>query len=221
MVQSKKATVSGQPKGLIWILTSTAAIADWIAITAFIASMLKQNALLIFFMTVAAIVFAVVVYFLSPRIGIRGALIASIGSLVLAIIAWSLLASSGVTSLKVNITDPQDDGNVTRLSGPYLAKGTVSDPNARVYVIVRTLPMPDSWVQQPAIVGGGGNWQTPVYFGDATPKIGEKYEVIALATNDNFLVTWATGNSFSENQRLLSLPRKSNKSSLITVTRSD
>jgi len=198
------------------ILVMISVIADWLSISAFLATIVKQDPLLILFMTVAAIALVGVAYLLISAIGIRVALAACIGSLVLVIVAWSLLASSELAPLTVKIIDPQPGGSVTR---PYLAKGTVSDPSARVFVIVRTLPVTERWVQQPSIVDGSGNWQTSVYFGDAAIGGEEQYEMIALATSDNFLVTWATGNSLSEGQKLLSLPRKSNKSSLITVTR--
>jgi len=191
-------------------------VAAWIAITAFLASIVKQDPLLIFLMTVAAIALAGIVYKIGPRVGRVPSLIILTGLVVLAIIAWSLLASSGVTPIKVNITEPQDGGNVTM---QYLVKGTVSDPNVRVYVIVHPLRVSEMWVQQPPIVDGTGNWQASANFGTETLGIGERYELIALATNDNFLVTWATGNSLSEGQKLTSLPRKSNRSNLATVTR--
>ncbi len=211
-------TDSDQNKLIARILILIAVVADWSAVTAIFAKIVNQDPLLIFLMTIAAIVIGGVGYLLISkfRIGIRGGLITFIVSLVLTIVAWSLLASSEVTPLKVNITDPQDGRSVTRL---YLAKGTVSDPNSKVYVIVRTLRMSQLWVQQPPIVDGGGNWQASVYFGNEMISSDERYEVIALATTDNFLVTWATGNLLSEGQELLSLPRKSNKSGLITVTR--
>lgn len=193
-------------------------IADWITITVFLGIGVKQDWLLIVLIVVAAVVIPVIAYRFLSKLGGPLVLIAFIGSLVLAIVAWSWLASSEVTPLKVNITDPQDGMSVTS-PRPYVAKGTVSDPNARVYVIVRTLPVSEMWVQQPAIVDGGGNWQASVFFGNDKISTEESYQVIALATNDNFLVTWATGNSLRKGQKLESLPRISNKSSLITVTR--
>jgi hypothetical protein len=203
------------------ILLILSAIADWISITTFVAIYVKQDPLLILLMLVAAAIIAGITYWVIRiiRPPLLLVLIVFIGSVMLAIVAWSLLASSEVTPLEVNITDPQDGGSVTRPDQGYLVKGTVSDPNASVYVIVRTLPAPEMWVQQPAIVGGEGKWHASVYFGDKIISPGERYEVIALATNDNFLVTCATGNSLSQGDNLLSLPRKSNKSSLITVTR--
>ena len=202
------------------VLTLISAIEAWIAITAFLARIVKRDPLLISLMVGVAVIIAGTTYLVirNPP-PIVPVLIALIGSLVLAIVAWLLLASSGVTRLQVNITDPEDGGTVTRPDSGYLAKGTVSDPSARVHVLVSTLPSTDKWVQQPATVDGGGNWQATVYFGDKRISPREKYEAIALATNDNFLVTWATGNSLSQGQKLPSLPRKSNKSRLITVTR--
>jgi len=221
MAQSTMTADRGQTENpILWILVFASAIADWIAITAFLASIVKQDPILIFSMIIAAIAIVGIVYKVRPllsRAGIVPILTAFfIGSLVLVVIAWSLLASSAVTPIKVNITDPQDGASVTM---QYLVKGTVSDPDAKVYVIVHPLRVSEMWVQQLPIVGGEGNWQASVYFGTETLGIGERYELIALATNDNFLITWATGNALGEGQKLTSLPRKSNRSNLITVTR--
>lgn len=214
-------TDKGQTETLFkWMLVVASAIADLVTVAAFLASAVKQDGLLILFVIVAAAAFIGAIYrvrrFLS-RTGRVRVLLASIGSLVLAAVAWSLLASSGVAPIEVNISEPQNGASVTR---QYLVKGTVSDSNARVFVIVHPLAVSEMWVQQRPIVDGKGNWQALANFGmEIIRPDGEQYEVIALATNDNFLVTWATGNSLSEGQKLRSLPRKSNRSNLITVTR--
>jgi hypothetical protein len=220
-ILSKTATTaSDQPKNLNKWLLILSAIADWISITTFVAIYVKQDPLLILLMTIVAVIIAGITYWVIwiIRPPLVPVLIVFIGSVMLVIVAWSLLASSEVTPLRVNITDPRDGGIVTWQSLGYPVKGTVSDSNAKVYIIVRTLPASQWWVQQPAIVDGEGKWQASVYFGDEMIRSEEEYQAIALATNDNFLVTRATGNSLSQG-KLLSLPRKSNKSSLITVTR--
>jgi hypothetical protein len=45
------------------------------------------------------------------------------------------------------------------------------------------------------------------------------YELIALATRENFLVTFATGNQLRAGQVLPGLPRNTNKSAVVTVSR--
>lgn len=217
MTQDTMSTDRGKgSNAIVWILTLASAIADWLAVAAFLASMVKQDPILIFLMTVAAIAIAGIVYRVILRVRLVPVLVALMGSGVLVIIAWSLLASSPLTSLKVNITDPQDGENITM---QYLVRGTVSDPDAKVYVIVHPLRVSGMWVQKQPIVDGAGNWQASANFGTETLGIGERYELIALAINDNFLVTWATGNSLSEGSKLTNLPRKTNRSNLITVTR--
>lgn len=206
----------GRSNTLNVTLTLAAAVADWIAITAFLAKALTKDPLLILLMVVAAIVVAVVVYAVRRRVRLVPVAIVFVVSVLLATIAWSWLASSGVTPLRVNITDPPDGGNVTM---QYFVKGTVADPDARVYVVVHPLRVSEMWVQKPPIVDRSGNWQTQATFGGDALGIGESYEVIALATNDNFVATWATGNSLSEGRKLTSLPRKSNRSNRVTVIR--
>ena len=211
------ATNTDQTESLIkWISLVLSGIANWIAINAFLATVVKQDPLLVLLMTAAAIGIAGIIYLVRNHLPIVPLLIVLIGSLVLAIVAWSSLASWGVSPVKISITDPREGSSVTL---PYLAKGTVSDTDAKVHVIVHPLSVSEMWVQQSPIVDAQGNWQSTVFFGTDTLGIGERYEVIALATNDNFLVTWATGNSLSEGQKMTSLPHKSNRSNLVTVTR--
>ena len=151
MTQNTMATNTGQTENLIkWVSLVLSAIASWIAINAFIATVVKQDPLLILLMTATAIAIAGVLNYMIRRIrlGIVPVIIALVGSGVLAVVAWSLLASSGVTSVKISINDPQDGASVTLR---YLAKGTVSDADARVYVIVHPLTVSEMWVQQPPI----------------------------------------------------------------------
>ncbi|MBI4670844.1 MAG: hypothetical protein HY741_04140 [Chloroflexi bacterium] len=219
MTRNTMATNTGQTENLIkWVSLVLSAIASWIAINAFIAIVVKQDPLLILLMTATAITIAVVLNYARNRIrfGIVPVIFALVASGILAIVAWSWLAGSGVTPVKISINDPQDGTNVTLR---YLAKGTVSDADAKVYVILHPLTVSEMWVQQTPIVDAQGNWQSTVIFGTDTLGIGDRYELIALATNDNFLVSWATGNSLSNGQVVTSLPRKSNRSNLATVIR--
>jgi hypothetical protein len=223
MAQSEPVAESGEDKStankVLWILS---ALANLVAVSSFLATIIKSNPILILLITIAAVVLFGLVYLakqtwhLTGRAGLVTTSIITILSAVLAVIAWSLLANSSLTPVKVTIIDPQPNGNV---SLQYLVKGTVSDSNATAYVIVHPLRVSDMWVQQIPIVDGEGNWQSSCIFGHEGLGAGEQFQVIALATNDNFLVNWATGNSLSEGDTLTRLPQKSNKSALITVTR--
>lgn len=207
---------TGGPINLILVVAS--AVADLTAVSAILATIVKQDSLLILLIIVAAMALVGAIYrFRRPILrSVVLLLIFFIASVLLAVVFWSLLASSAVTPTKVSITDPQE---MTPVTMQYLVKGTVSDPNSRVYVIVHPLRVSEMWVQQSPIVDGEGNWQSSATFGTESLGIGERYQVIAVATNDNSLVAFATGNLLREGQKLTSLPRKSNRSSLITVTR--
>jgi len=213
------ATGQGQAEGPInLILVVASAIADLTAVSSLLATLVKQDSLLILLIIVATVALIGAIYRFRGTIlhNVVRLLIFFVASVILAVVFWALLANSRVTPTKVSITDPQDTTPVTM---QYLVKGTVSDPNSRVYVVVHPLRVSEMWVQQSPIVDGEGNWESSATFGTESLGIGERYQVIALATNDNFLVAFATGNLLREGQKLTSLPRKSNRSSLITVTR--
>lgn len=202
-------------------LTIGAAIAEIISLTIYIASLINQDALLILAISVLVVVFAIAVYgFIRleffKRLNIGLILIVFLISVVVAVIAWSWLAGINIKPIQVVIIKPLNGENVTMR---YLVQGTVNDPNSKVHVIIHPLSVPKIWVQNPPIVGTDGSWQTDVYFGTETLGIGDKYEVIALATNENFLVTLATGNFLREGQILDSLPHNTNRSNISTVTR--
>lgn len=202
-------------------LTIGAAIAEIISLTIYIASLINQDALLILAISVLVVIFAIAVYGLIrldffKHLSIGPILVVFLISVAVTVIAWSWLASISIKPIQVVITNPPNDGNVTMR---YLVQGTVNDPNSKVHVIIHPLTVPKMWVQNPPIVGTDGNWQTDVYFGTDILGIGDRYEVIALATNENFLITFATGNFLREGQILESLPRNTNRSNVVTVTR--
>lgn len=203
-------------------LTIGVAITEIISITIYIASLINQDTLLILAISALVIVFGIAVYGLVRldffrRLSIVPILVVFLISVAVSVIAWSWLASTSIKPVQVVITKPINDENVTRR---YVVQGTVSDPNCKVHVIVHPLTVPKMWVQNSPIIGIDGSWKTEVYFGTETLGIGDKYEVIALATNENFLVTLATGNFLREGRVLESLPRNTNRSNVVTVTRS-
>jgi len=217
MVEGKHAS----SEGIKQALTIGAAIAEIISLTIYVASLINQDALLVLAISVLVVVFTAGVYGLIrldffKRLSIGPILVVFLISVAVAVIAWSWLASINIKPIQVVIAKPSNGENVTMR---YLVQGTVSDPNSKVHVIIHPLTVPKMWVQNPPIVGIDGSWQTDVYFGTDTLGIGDKYEVIALATNENFLVTFATGNFLREGQIIDSLPRNTNMSNIVTVTR--
>jgi hypothetical protein len=208
-------------EGIKQALTIGAAIAEIISVTICIASLINQDALLILAISLLVAISAITVYGLIrldffKRLSIGPILIIFLISVAVVVIAWSCLAGISINPIQVVITKPANDGNVTMR---YLVQGTVNDPNSKIHVITHPLTVPKMWVQNPPVVGTDGSWQTDVYFGTDTLGIGDRYEVIALATNENFLITFATGNLLREGQILESLPRNTNRSNIVTVTR--
>ncbi len=85
-------------------------------------------------------------------------------------------------------------------------------------MIVRPLIPLDYWIQEPPTIDANGNWQANVHIGEMNEGSGGKYEILALATHENFLVTWVTGNSLPIGKRQ-DLPNSTNRSNIVTVTR--
>lgn len=208
-------------EGIKQTLTIGAAIAEIISLAIYVASLINQDALLILVISVLVVIFAIAVYGVMRldffrRLGIAPILVVFLISVAVAVIAWSWLAGINIRPIQVVIAKPSNGENVTMR---YLVQGTVNDSSSKVHVIIHPLTVPRMWVQNPPVVGTDGNWQTDVYFGTETLGIVDKYEVIALATNENFLVTFATGNLLREGQILESLPRNTNRSNIVTITR--
>jgi hypothetical protein len=81
--------------------------------------------------------------------------------------------------LGVVIHDPK---NGTGVEHRQEIKGTVSDPNADVRVVIHPVETPDFWVQDPVTVKDDGSWKVIAYFGEAKPEhAGKPFEVRAFA----------------------------------------
>ncbi|HEX8493602.1 MAG TPA: hypothetical protein VF658_12215 [Pyrinomonadaceae bacterium] len=133
-----------------------------------------------------------------------------------AVMSWVWLSNVKVRPVTIEIIEPV---NAAQIEGNrYLVKGKVNDPDAKISVVVRPLEPLDYWVQETPTIDSGGNWQVNAHFSERNVGIGERYEVFALATRENFLVTWLTGNSLPVGKRQ-DLPSNTNRSNVITVTR--
>jgi hypothetical protein len=61
-------------------------------------------------------------------------------------------------------------------------QGKVSDPDAKVWVIVHPLEVSDYWVQAKPSVSEDGTWRVKVYVGRPGPDdVGKSFEILALA----------------------------------------
>ena len=79
--------------------------------------------------------------------------------------------------LKVRITSPKDGAQVGR---KVTVRGTLSDPSARLYLIVK--PFSDRrywWVQAPVV--SGAQWKATAYCGGEREGIGERFTIFVLS----------------------------------------
>ena len=79
--------------------------------------------------------------------------------------------------LKVRIASPEDGAHVGR---KVTVKGTLNDPNARLYLIVK--PFSDRrywWVQAP--VTSGARWKATAFLGGEREGIGERFILFVLS----------------------------------------
>jgi hypothetical protein len=66
-----------------------------------------------------------------------------------------------------------------------IVEGTVSDPNALVWVIIHSLEVSDYWVQPRITVRDSGSWRVQVHLGRPGPiDVGKLFEVRAVANPD-------------------------------------
>ena len=82
-----------------------------------------------------------------------------------------------INPLKVCIASPEDGAHVGR---EVTVKGTLSDPNARLYLIVK--PFSDRrywWVQAP--VTSGARWKATAFLGGEREGIGERFTLFVLS----------------------------------------
>jgi hypothetical protein len=100
----------------------------------------------------------------------------------LSIVTFFLLFSVNVTAseqLRVVITSPKS-GTVVEYR--HEVNGTVSDPNADVWVVIRPVETSDFWVAPPVTVKEDGSWKVKAYFGEDKPEhSGKPFEVRAFA----------------------------------------
>jgi len=214
-------TTTTEPNMLNRTLAVIAAVADVSAVSALIAQFLRQDTVLVLAIVAVSVILILILSWLIQRGWIDRSSIVILGilclaSIIIAAVFWASLASVKVTPIQIKIDAPQEGEKIDGYR--YVVKGTVNDPNAGVYVVVRPLEPLDYWVQERPTVDATGNWQVNAYFGERSAGVGEGYEVIALATRENFLVTLVTGN-FLRVGKTNSIPDNTNRSNLATVTR--
>lgn len=114
----------------------------------------------------------------------------------------------GSDELVIRITDPKEGALVPWR--PYV-KGTVTDPEAEVWVIVHPMEVSDYWVQPSVNVKEGGTWKVCVFIGEpGDAHVGKLFEILAVANPNEELF---------EGKVLKGWPDAQSKSQIVEVTR--
>ena len=99
-------------------------------------------------------------------------------------IAFLIILFVGIISIvsgqsNINITEPKDGDSVPWR--PYV-KGTVSDPDSEMWVIVHPMDVSDYWVQPRLSVKREGSWKVKIYIGQpGYSDVGKQFEIRAVA----------------------------------------
>jgi hypothetical protein len=130
-------------------------------------------------------------------------------SILTTVLFSSILAQAWAGSLRVDIQSPKPNQEV---GVEAMVTGKVSDPQSRVYVLVRPMKTRDWWVQQtPAPPSHDGSWQVRCSFGTPTEGGGEPYEIIAIASKKRL--------ALKEDQKFEDIPDLGVTSDVVTVKR--
>lgn len=80
---------------------------------------------------------------------------------------------------QIQIKSPADNNMANART---YVEGYVSDPKAKVWVIIHPMEVSSYWVQPTVSVDKSGNWKVSAYFGRSSNiDVGKKFELIAIA----------------------------------------
>lgn len=102
--------------------------------------------------------------------------------------------------LKIAITNPSEGSKVVHRE---YVKGTVSDPNADVWVVIHPVETSGFWIQPPVTVKNNGTWKVKAYFGRSGMDIGKEFEIRAFANPSSSLqegesINWPSSEARSD-----------------------
>lgn len=99
--------------------------------------------------------------------------------------------------------------------------GTVSPPNAKVFILVHPEDTDMWWVQSyPTVNKETGQWQGVCYIGTKTMGIGRRYDIIAVGSIVPWIFDALLGRALLPGQTISILPLV-NKSDIVVVKRGD
>jgi hypothetical protein len=197
--------------------------ADVAALSALFAQFFGQDHLIVAVSAVAILLLLILTYHvfksrLIDRYPLLGVFSIALSPLIF-VLAYYLFVNTPVRPVEVMILDPQDGITVTDYQ--YLVRGTISNPNATIYVVVRPLSTPEkAWIQELPTVDAEGNWQVMVYLGNENVREEQDYQISAISSSDNMLMRRLTYN-VQEPGETTKLPTNTNRSNIIIVTRAN
>lgn len=133
--------------------------------------------------------------------------ILSLAALLIAPLASSADDAKPTIALMVAITSPTTKSDVPELID---IEGTVSDPQADVFVVVHPVKTQEYWVQQPATTDDKKWKASEIHIGQGEKGVGEKFEIRAFVGPKDNLQT---------GQKLKAWPQAAARSNVIEVKR--
>jgi hypothetical protein len=139
---------------------------------------------------------------------------ASAAVLALAIVTW--LANWPAPAIETVINEPKDGAEVGQRT---VVSGKTAPTPEIVYVLVHPRSTSTWWVQELPLVQRDGKWSVDVYIGTASAGIGESFDIIAVATNDGWLMRILRDADLATAEQLSTMIPSLAKSNLVTVKR--
>lgn len=134
----------------------------------------------------------------------------------LGFIATSYLDTLPPPHISIEISAPRDESEAQLRT---VVQGTVSTAESDVYVFVHPLSTDRWWVQDRPQMLSDGRWQVEVYLGTETVGVGDRYEIVAGASNEYVLLRLFRGTYLRPAEQLRELPQGVAKSNRVVVIR--
>ena len=150
--------------------------------------------------------------------GVRKVLVVTGGGLaaLLTLGATAWLAGGLAPRIEVKILEPVHDAEVGQR---VLVRGEAIPAPVVLYVLVHPLGTDQWWVQDVPLVQNDGRWNVNAYIGAETLGRGELFEILAVATNENWVLRLLRDARLAPAQRLATIPEAFARSNLVVVKR--
>lgn len=140
----------------------------------------------------------------------------STSSAMIAVLILVWVSDWPAPDVRVVIEQPKDGVEVGQRG---LVAGKTEPALGAIYVLVRPRSKNTWWVQDLPRVDGDGNWSVNAYFGTTDIGVGENFDIIAVATNENPLTQALRGVNLSVGQQISTSVPSLAKSNIVVVKR--